>query len=149
MYKKKNHIDSFDSFINEERDTVYNTNYTGMATAAVASLYTSMMAMAQEMAHDKAARDPYNNTGDVEEVDISRAINLIFHSNWKKNLKEKCLHGIQANTTERAGKRDDLSNKKNHKALAKLKADDNTIVIDKSTIRFSDDSIGTGPGSNQ
>lgn len=148
-YNSKNHIDSFESFINEERDAVYNTNYTGMANSAVANLYTSVMALSQELANEKAARDPYNNKGDVEEVDISRAINLIFHSNWKKNLKNKCLQGIQANAAERAGKRDELSNKKNHKALAKLNKGDNTISIDKSMVRFSDDSIGTGPGSNQ
>ena len=149
MYKNKNHIDNFESFINEERDAIYNTNYTGMATSAVANLYTSIMAIAQEMCNEKAARDPYNNTGDIEEVDISRAINLIFHSEWKKNLKSKCLQGIQSNTTERASKRDELSNKKNHKALANLQKGDNTIAIDKSTIRFSDMTSGKGPGSNQ
>ena len=149
MYKNKNHIDNFESFINEEIDAVYNTNYTGMATSAVANLYTSIMAMAQEMCNEKAARDPYNNAGDIEEVDISRAINLIFHSEWKKNLKSKCLQGIQSNTAERAGKRDELSNKKNHKALANLQKGDNTISIDKSTVRFSDMTSGKGPGSNQ
>tara|TARA_R110000868_G_scaffold110719_1_gene299637 strand:+ start:869 stop:1318 length:450 start_codon:yes stop_codon:yes gene_type:complete len=149
MYKNKNHIDNFESFINEERDAVYNTNYTGMATSAVANLYTSIMAIAQEMCNEKAARDPYNNAGDIEEVDISRAINLIFHSEWKKNLKSKCLQGIQSNTAERAGKRDELSNKKNHKALANLQKGDNTISIDKSTVRFSDMTSGKGPGSNQ
>jgi hypothetical protein len=149
MTYNKKHIDNFESFINEERDAVYNTNYTGMANSAVASLYNSIMAMAQELANEKATRDPYNSKGDIEEVDISRAINLIFHSNWKKNLKNRCLQGIQMNAADRAGKRDDLSNKKNHKALAKLQKGDNTIQIDRSTVRFSDDSIGTGPGSNQ
>lgn len=148
MHNKK-HIDNFESFINEERDAIYNTNYTGMVNGAVANLYNSIMAIAQSLCDEKATRDPYNNSGEIEEVDISRALNLIFHSNWKKNLKSRCIQSLQMNAAERAKKRDDLSNKKNHKALAKLSKGDGTIDIDRSTVRFSDDAIGTGPGSNQ
>ena len=42
-----------------------------------------------------------------------------------------------------------LSNKKNQRALAKLKKADTTIDIDRSDVRFSDDYSGNGPGSNQ
>lgn len=145
----KNHIEDFSSFVNEEKDAIYNTNYTGMVNSAVANLYTSIMAIAQAMCDEKTTRDPYNNNGEVEEVDISRAMNLIFHNNWKKNLKTRCIGDLQRNATERASKRDELANKKNHKALAKLNKNNNTINIDKSTVRFSDDYMGTGPGSNQ
>lgn len=145
----KKHINDFSSFINEEKDAIYNTNYTGMVNSAVANLYTSIMAIAQAMCDEKATRDPYNNQGNIEEIDISRAMNLIFHSNWKKNLKNKCLGDLQRNASDRASKKDELSNKKNHKALAKLSKSDNTIDIDRSSVRFSDDYIGSGPGSNQ
>ena len=149
MHNNKKHIDNFESFINEERDAIYNTNYTGMVNSAVASLYNSIMAIAQTLCDEKAARDPYNSSGEIEEVDISRALNLIFHSNWKKNLKNRCVQSLQINAAGRAKKRDDLSDKKNHKALANFKKGDGTIDIDRSSVRFSDDAIGTGPGSNQ
>lgn len=149
MYNKK-HIKKIESFLNEEKNNVvYNTNYTGMVNGAISNLYTNVMAIAQELANEKAARDPYNNTGDIEEVDISRALNLIFHSDWKKNMKQRCLQAIHQNSAARAGKRDELSNKKNQRALAKLKKEDGAIKIDTSTVRFSDDYSGKGPGSNQ
>ena len=149
MYNKK-HIRKIEDFINEEKNNVvYNTNYTGMVNGTISNLYTNVMAIAQELANEKAARDPYNNKGDIEEVDISRALNLIFHSDWKKNMKERCLQAIHQNSAARAGKRDELSNKKNQRALAKLKKGDGTIKIDTSTVRFSDDYSGKGPGSNQ
>ena len=149
MYNKK-HIKKIDQFLNEEKDNViYNTNYTGMVNGAISNLYTNVMAIAQELANEKMARDPYNNTGDIEEVDISRALNLIFHSDWKKNMKERCLQAIHQKSAERAGKRDELSDKKNQRAVAKLKKGDNTIAIDRSSVRFSDDYSGKGPGSNQ
>jgi hypothetical protein len=149
MYNKK-HIRKIEDFLNEEKNNVvYNTNYTGMVNGTISNLYTNVMAIAQELANEKAARDPYNNKGDIEEVDISRALNLIFHSDWKKNMKERCLQAIHQNSAARAGKRDELSNKKNQRALAKLKKGDGTIKIDTSTVRFSDDYSGKGPGSNQ
>ena len=149
MYNKK-HIRKIEDFLNEEKNNVvYNTNYTGMVNGTISNLYTNVMAIAQELANEKAARDPYNNKGDIEEVDISRALNLIFHSDWKKNMKERCLQAIHQNSAARAGKRDELSNKKNQRALAKLKKGDGTIKIDTSTVRFSDDYSGKCPGSNQ
>jgi hypothetical protein len=150
MKHKSKHISDIESFLNEEKDNVvYNTNYTGMVNSAVANMYTSIMAIAQELANEKLARDPYNNIGDIEEVDISRALNLIFHSDWKRNIKDRCLQGVQSNAASRASKRDELSNKKNHRALAKLKKEDGTVEIDTSDIRFSDKTSGNGPGSNQ
>ena len=149
MYNKK-HIRKIEDFLNEEKNNVvYNTNYTGMVNGTISNLYTNVMAIAQELANEKAARDPYNNKGDIEEVDISRALNLIFHSDWKKNMKQRCLQAIHQNSAARAGKRDELSNKKNQRALAKLKKEDGAIKIDTSTVRFSDDYSGKGPGSNQ
>jgi len=150
MKHNSKHIKQIESFLNEEKDNVvYNTNYSGMVNSTVANLYTGIMAIAQELANEKLARDPYNNTGDIEEVDISRALNLIFHSDWKKNMKEKCLQGIQLNAANRAGRKDEISNKKNQRALAKLNKNDNTISIDTKTVRFSDEKSGNGPGSNQ
>lgn len=150
MKHNSKHIKHIESFLNEEKDNVvYNTNYSGMVNSTVANLYTGIMAIAQELANEKLARDPYNNTGDIEEVDISRALNLIFHSDWKKNMKEKCLQGIQLNAANRASRKDEISNKKNQRALAKLNKNDNTISIDTKTVRFSDEKSGNGPGSNQ
>jgi len=150
MKHNSKHIKQIESFLNEEKDNVvYNTNYSGMVNSTIANLYTGIMAIAQELANEKLARDPYNNTGDIEEVDISRALNLIFHSDWKKNMKEKCLQGIQLNAANRAGRKDEISNKKNQRALAKLNKNDNTISIDTKTVRFSDEKSGNGPGSNQ
>ena len=150
MKHNKRHIKKIDDFLNEEKDNVvYNTNYTGMVNGAISNLYTNIMAIAQELANEKLARDPYNNVGDIEEVDISRALNLIFHSDWKRNMKDRCLQGIQLNAADRAGKNDEISNKKNQRALARLRKEDNTIEIDTTDVRFSDQTSGKGPGSNQ
>ena len=112
----ENRLKSYQEFINEAtKEVVYPTNFTGMVQSALAGVYTSVMAIAQELANEKAARNPGRYTGTVEDIDITRAMNLIFHSDWKKKLKQKGF----------------------------------TVDVDKSSVRFSDDGSGGGPGSNQ
>lgn len=144
-------IKSYSSFINEStKDVVYPTNFTGMAQSALASVYTSVMAIAQELANEKAARNPGRYDGTVEEVDLTRAMNLIFHSDWKKKLKNKALGQMMNASAERAGKQDKVVAKKNQRAMGRMLGDkDFNMDIEKSSIRFSDDQSGSGIGKNQ
>jgi len=51
---------------------------------------------------------------------------------------------------ERAAKQDTVIAKKNQRALGRMMGDkDFNLDIDKSSVRFSDDRSGSGPGSNQ
>ena len=85
-----NKVKSYKEFINEAtREVVYPTNFKGQVQGALANIYTSVMAIAQDLANEKAARNPGRYDGTIAEVDITRAMNMIFHSDWKKKLKQK------------------------------------------------------------
>ena len=144
-------IKSFSEFINEAtKNVVYPTNFKGQVQSALAGVYTSVMAIAQELANEKAARNPARYTGTIEEVDITRTMNLIFHSDWKKKLKQQALGQMMHNSMKRAGKQDAVISKKNQRAMGRMNGDNSfNIDIDKSSVRFSDNSTGGGPGSNQ
>ena len=121
--KKDNNIKSYSEFVNEtEQKVVFNTNFTGMVQGAVNSIHSQIMAIAKMMADEKMARNPYryedaDKTGGVEEVDIARAMNLIFHSDWKNMLKNHQVQQWAKSCIERAGKHDERSEKKNQRAL--------------------------------
>jgi hypothetical protein len=144
-------VKSYGEFINEAtKEVVYPSNFRGMVQSALAGVYTSVMAIAQELANEKAARNPGRYNGTIEDVDITRAMNLIFHSDWKKKLKQKALGQMMNNSMERADKQDKVIAKKNQRAMGRMLGDKEfNIDIDKSSVRFSDDSLGGGPGSNQ
>lgn len=147
----KRQVKTYSEFINEAtKEVVYPTNFKGQVQSALAGVYTSVMAIAQELANEKAARNPGRYNGTIEEVDVTRAMNLIFHSDWKKKLKKKALGQMMHNSMERAGKQDKVVAKKNQRAMGRMLGDkDFNIDIDKSSTRFSDAQLGTGPGSNQ
>jgi hypothetical protein len=108
------------------------------------------MAVAQELANEKAARNPNRHTGKVEEVDITRAMNLIFHSDWKKKMKQQLIGQVMNSARDRASKQDKVSIKRNQRAMGRNLGDEKfNVDIEKSSVRFSDDSGGRGPGSNQ
>lgn len=146
-----NKVKGFSEFVNEgTKEVVYPTNFKGMVTGALAGIYTSVMAIAQELANEKAARNPSRYDGTIEEVDVTRALNMIFHSDWKKKLKKKALGQMLYKSTERASKQDQVVAKKNQRAMGRMMGDKEfSIDIDKSSVRFSDDRSGSGPGSNQ
>ena len=147
----RNIVKSYNEFINEAtKEVVYPTNFKGQVQSALACIYTSVMAIAQDLANEKAARNPGRYTGTIEEVDITRAMNLIFHSDWKKKLKQKALGQMMNTSVERAAKQDNVVAKKNQRAMGRMMGDkDFNLSIDKSSVRFSDDRSGSGPGSNQ
>lgn len=122
MEKDKN-VKSYSEYISEaERPVVFNTNFQGMVQGAVGSIHSQIMAIAKMMADEKMARNPHrysqaDTTGGVEEVDITRAINLIFHSDWKNHLKGHHVHQWAKTCIEKAGKHDDRSNKKNQRSM--------------------------------
>lgn len=147
----KKQVKTYSEFINEAtREVVYPSNFKGMVQSALAGVYTSVMAIAQELANEKAARNPGRYDGTIEDIDITRAMNLIFHSDWKKKLKQKALGQLMHSSMERAQKQDNVVAKKNQRALGRSMGDtDFNIDIDKSSVRFSDNSNGGGPGSNQ
>ena len=144
-------VKTYQEFVNEAtKEVVYPTNFKVQVQSALAGVYTSVMAIAQELANEKAARNPGRYTGTIEEVDITRAMNLIFHSDWKKKLKQQALGQMVYKSMERAGKQDNVVAKKNQRAMGRMLGDkDFNLNIDKSSTRFSDKRQGTGPGSNQ
>jgi predicted HNH restriction endonuclease len=146
----KREVKSYNQFINEAtKNVVYPTNFQGMVQSALAGLYSSVMAIAQELANEKAARNPQRYDGTVADVDITRAMNMIFHSDWKKQMKKKALGQMVNKSMERAGKQDKVINQKNIRAIGRMLGDkDFQMDIDKSSARFSD-SKGNGRGSNQ
>jgi hypothetical protein len=144
-------VKSYSEFVNEgTKEVVYPTNFKGMVQSTLASVYTSVMAIAQELANEKAARNPSRYTGTIEEVDITRALNMIFHSDWKKKLKQKALGQMMLKSAERAGKQDAVVAKKNQRAMGRMLGDKKfNLEVDKQSVRFSDERGGFGPGSNQ
>lgn len=143
-------VKSYSEFVNEKAEQVYPTNFKGMAQSALSSVYTSIMAIAQEIANEKAIRNPKRYDGKIEEIDVTRAMNLVFHSDWKKKIKSQCLDQAMKSSMERAGKMDDVALKKNQRAIGRSMGDKNfNIDIDKSQVRFSDERTGFGSGSNQ
>jgi hypothetical protein len=147
----KKQVKTYSEFINEAtKEVVYPSNFKGMVQSALAGVYTSVMAIAQELANEKAARNPGRYNGTIEDVDITRAMNLIFHSDWKKKLKQKALGQMMQSSMGRAEKQDNVIAKKNQRAMGRMLGDtDFNIDVNKSSVRFSDDSLGGGPGSNQ
>ena len=146
----KRNIKTYHQFINEStKEVVYPTNFKGMVQGALGGLYTSIMAIARELANEKAARNPNRYDGNVQEVDITRAMNMIFHSDWKKKIKDQSLDQVMRNSMERAGKQDSVIASKNQRALGRSMGDKEfNVNIDKSSVRFSDER-GGGAGSNQ
>jgi hypothetical protein len=143
-------IKTYHQFINEStKEVVYPTNFKGMVQGALGGLYTSIMSIARELANEKAARNPSRYDGNVQEVDITRAMNMIFHSDWKKKMKSQALDQVMKNSMERAGKQDSVIAKKNQRAMGRMMGDKEfNLHIDKSSVRFSDER-GGGTGSNQ
>lgn len=143
-------IKSYKQFINEAtKEVVYPTNFKGMVQGALAGLYSQIMAIARQLANEKAARNPNRYNGDIQEVDITRAMNMIFHSDWKKKIKAQALDQVMKNSTERAAKQDDVIAKKNLRAIGRSMGDKKfNLDIDKSSVRFSDER-GSGTGKNQ
>ena len=143
-------IKTYHQYINEStKEVVYPTNFKGMVQGALGGLYTSIMAIARELANEKAARNPSRYDGHVQEVDITRAMNMIFHSDWKKKMKSQALDQVMKSSMERAGKQDTVIAKKNQRAMGRMMGDKEfNLNVDKSSVRFSDEK-GNGTGKNQ
>ena len=143
-------IKTYDDFINEStKEVVYPTNFKGMVQGALGGLYTSIMAIARELANENAARNPSRYDGNVQEVDITRAMNMIFHSDWKKKMKSQALDQVMKSSMERAGKQDTVIAKKNQRAMGRMMGDKEfNLNVDNSSVRFSDEK-GNGTGKNQ
>jgi hypothetical protein len=119
----KRNVKKYSEFINEtEQKVIYNTNFSGMVQGAVSNIYSQILAIAQELSNEKKLRNPYRygDVAQVEEVDITRAINMIFHSDWKKSVKAGEVQEWAKECIRRAGKHDDRSNKKNDRALRSM-----------------------------
>lgn len=144
-------IKTYSQFINEStKEVVYPTNFKGMVQGALGGLYTSIIAIARELANEKAARNPSRYSGELQEVDITRAMNMIFHSEWKKNMKKQAIGEVMRLSGERAEAQDGVVDRKNQLALGRSFGDTDFkgTDINKSEVRFSDDK-GKGSGSNQ
>lgn len=143
-------VKKYSEFINEkEQKVVYNTNFAGMVQGAVSNIYSQILAIAQDMANEKRARNPYRykDVEGIEEVDITRAINLIFHSDWKKIIKSGDVREWARKCIERAIKHDDRSNKKNQRALRSMLTKKDNYKVDLGSIGYSRDSGSQGEGS--
>ncbi len=153
----KKNVKTYTEYINEtELKVVYPTNFSGMVQGAVSNVHSQILAIAQELTNEKAARNPYRYNADtkkaeIEEVDITRAINLIFHSDWKKLLKTHNVQEWARKCMERANKTDERSNKKNQRALRSMSKgkDSHKDIIKLGNQGFSRTERSDGPGSNQ
>lgn len=151
----KNKVKKYLEFINEkEQKVVYPTNFKGKVQGAISSIHSQIMAIALELANEKAARNPYrynsaDKIGNIQEVDITRAINLIFHSDWKKLLKAHNVQEWTQKSLERAGKLDDRSNKKNQRAMRNNVNRKDDYKVDLGKQGYSRDNGSSGAGSNQ
>jgi hypothetical protein len=151
--KEDKNVKSYTDFVNEtEQKIVYNTNFAGMVQGAVSNIHSQVMAIAKMMADEKEARNPYryqdaDKTSGVEEVDITRALNLIFHSDWKNHLKQHHVHQWAKSCIDRASKHDERSDKKNQRALRTQggQQEDN-YKVDLGKQGYSRD-LGTGENS--
>jgi hypothetical protein len=143
-------VKSYNQFINEStKEVVYPTNFKGMVLSTLSGLYSQIIAIAQQLANEKAARNPNRHNGEIQEVDITRAMNMIFHSDWKKKMKAQALGQVLKGSVDRAAKQDEVIQKKNLRALGRSMGDKGfNLDIDKSSVRFSDER-GSGTGSNQ
>lgn len=143
-------IKTYRQFINESiKDVVYPTNFKGMVQGALGGLYTSVIAIARELANEKAARNPSRYSGEIQEVDVTRAMNMIFHSDWKKKMKAQALDQVMKLSMDRAEKQDMVIAQKNQRAIGRSMGDKEfNLDIDKASVRFSD-TRGEGSGSNQ
>lgn len=153
---KDREIKSYIDYINEsEQKVVYPTNFTGKVQGAIASIHSQVMAIALELANEKQARNPQryadadNKVGGIEEVDITRAMNLIFHSEWKKLLKTHNVQEWTRKSLERSGKLDERSSKKNQRAMRSKSTGKDHYNVDLGTQGHSRDSGSDGGGSNQ
>jgi len=150
--------DNFKSYlehINEkEQKVVYPTNFKGKVQGAISSIHSQIMAIALELANEKAARNPYrynsaDKIGEIQEVDVTRAINLIFHSDWKKLLKAHNVQEWTQKSLERAGTLDERADKKNQRAMRQNIDKNDSHKVDLGNQGYSRDSGSTGAGSNQ
>lgn len=152
---KNKNIKSYSEFVNEtEQKVVYPTNFTGMVQGAVNAIHSQVMAIARQMAEEKAARNPYrykdaDKVAEVQEVDITRALNLIFHSDWKKMLKNHQVQEWAKTCIERASKHDERSNKKNQRALRSMNKGKDSYKVDLGKQGFSRESGSDGIGNNK
>lgn len=134
------HVKKYDEFVNEsEQKVVYNTNFSGMVQGAVSNIYSQILAIAQEMSNEKRARNPYRygEENKIEEVDITRAINLIFHSDWKKKVKAGEVQEWSKECVRRASTHDDRSNQKNQRALRTMVSKKDNYKTELGSIGFS------------
>lgn len=151
----KRQVKTYSEFLNEkEQHVVYPTNFSGMVQGAVSSIHSQVMAIARQMAEEKAARNPYryndaDKVAEVQEVDIARALNLIFHSDWKKMLKNHQVQEWAKSCIERASKHDDRANKKNQRAMRASKGSKDSYKVDLGKQGFSRESGSTGMGKNR
>tara|TARA_Y100000389_G_scaffold195186_2_gene226239 strand:+ start:2976 stop:3443 length:468 start_codon:yes stop_codon:yes gene_type:complete len=153
---KDREIKSYIDYIKEsEQKVVYPTNFTGKVQGAIASIHSQVMAIALELANEKQARNPQrykdadNKVGGIEEVDITRAMNLIFHSEWKKLLKTHNVQEWTRKSLERSVKLDERSSKKNQRAMRSKSTGKDHYKVDLGTQGYSRDSGSDGGGSNQ
>lgn len=151
----KKNIKTYSEYLNEkEKPTVYPTNFTGMVQGAVNTIHSQIMSIARQMAEEKAARNPYryndaDKVAEVQEVDITRALNLIFHSDWKKLLKNHQVQEWAKTCIERANKHDERADKKNQRALRTLDGSKDKYNIDLGKQGFSRESGSDGAGNNK
>jgi hypothetical protein len=151
----KKNVKTYTEFLNEkEQPVVYPTNFSGMVQGAVNAIHSQVMAIARQMAEEKAARNPYryddaDKIAEVQEVDVTRALNLIFHSDWKKMLKNHQVQEWAKSCIDRASKHDDRANKKNQRALRSMKGSKDSYKTDLGSQGFSRDSGSSGMGKNK
>lgn len=104
----------------------FDPKFASKVATLAAYIKDQIEGIAQDLAIEKHLRDPKNYPDTtVTEIDRSRALKLIFHTDWKNHIINGEGGVFVQNARQKAEKKDDQAHKKN-KALA-LKMDDKKI----------------------
>ena len=120
----KKHVKGFDEYITEGKldKKPFEPKFAYKAATLAAYIRDQIESIAADLALEKHLRDPKNyQEPEVTEVDRSRALQLIFHKEWKKKLAEGRGDEFVLNARNKAEKKDTQARKKNDATILKLR----------------------------
>lgn len=93
----------------------FDPHFAVKASTLAAYLKDQIESIAQDLAMEKHLRDPKNYpSSEVTDIDRSRAMQLIFHSDWRKLIIDGKGGEFVNNARHKAEKKDKAAHKKNH-----------------------------------
>ena len=120
-------VKSYYEFITEGKleKKLFVPKFAYKAATTAAYIKDQIESMAMELAVEKHLRDPKNYPEPiVTEVDRSRAMKFIFHSDWKRHIIEGRGNEFVMNVRSKAEKKDDQIRKENTKITLRMRNDE-------------------------